>query len=270
MVIKMFILIIQETYCMSGEGEEGWLYHEEEDDKDIRDNDNNKKDYNADGGGDNRSKNIGNNNSMRENDTDDNRSRIFELIQKNPGTHLRKIVKELRLAMGDVQYHLDILEKSGKIKSRRSGLRRNYYSMAIVNEKDEIILAFLRQETSRDILVYLIEHPNSTQMDIAEFMHFSSPTISWHMSRLIDNDIVWSTREGRNVRYSINGDFLYTVAYLLKTYHPSIWNNLASRLAEVFLEISLVSKTTIITKANDEQPKENRNDEHQFWREQLK
>jgi DNA-binding transcriptional ArsR family regulator/predicted transcriptional regulator len=197
---------------------------------------------------------------------DNNRSRIYEFIQQNPGVHLRKIVKELGLAMGHAQYHLNILEKSGRIKSRKSGLHRNYYSVAIVNGTFEIILAFLRQETSRDILVYLMEHPGSTQSDIANFKHFSSPTINWHMSRLMDNGMVESTKEGRTVRYSIKGAFIQNIGYLLKAYHPSVWSSLASRLAEVFLELSTVSRTTATTTREEQEETGKDDNDHNIER----
>ena len=112
--------------------------------------------------------------------TESNKIRLYKYIQNCPGSHLRKIVKDVGLAMGDTQYHLDILEKSGQIKSRRIGLYRRYYPVTIHDTISEITLAFLRQETSRDILVYLIEHPNSTQGDIANFKHFPSPINSYH------------------------------------------------------------------------------------------
>ncbi|MDQ6863850.1 MAG: winged helix-turn-helix transcriptional regulator [Thermoproteota archaeon] len=184
--------------------------------------------------------------------TGNNKIRLYRYIQYYPGSHLRKIVKDVGLAMGDTQYHLDILEKSGKIKSRRIGLHRRYYPVAIHDETSEIILAFLRQETSRDILVYLIEHPNSTQGDIANFKHFSSPTISWHMSKLIEAGIVMSARQWKVVRYSIKEDILRNIASNLKTYHPSVWNNLASRLTELFLELSISSGTTSKLKQNED------------------
>jgi hypothetical protein len=34
-----------------------------------------------------------------------------------------------------------------------------YYPVTIPNEQNELLLAFLRQETIRDILVYLMENP---------------------------------------------------------------------------------------------------------------
>ena len=53
-------------------------------------------------------------------------------------------------------------------------------------------------------------------------------------------------REGRTVRYSIKGDFLQNVGYLPKSYHPSVWNNLASRLAETFELSSATTRRTTI------------------------
>lgn len=184
--------------------------------------------------------------------SENNKIRLYKYIQNSPGSHLRKIVKDVGLAMGDTQYHLDILEKSGQIKSRRFGLYRRYYSVAIHDATSEVILAFLRHETSRDILVYLIEHPNSTQGDIANFKHFSSPTINWHMSKLIEAGIVKSAREWKIVRYSIKEDILRNITSNLKTYHASVWNNLASRLAELFLELSVSSGTASKLEGNED------------------
>jgi DNA-binding transcriptional ArsR family regulator len=183
--------------------------------------------------------------------SENNKIRLYKFIQNSPGSHLRKIVKDVGLAMGDTQYHLDLLEKSGQIKSRRFGLYRRYYPVAIHDAMSEVILAFLRQETSRDILVYLIEHPNSTQGDIANFKHFSSPTINWHMSRLKEAGIVNSEREWKTVRYSIKEHILRDISSSLKTYHPNIWNNLAGRLAELFLELSVASGTSKFEQNDD-------------------
>jgi DNA-binding MarR family transcriptional regulator len=181
-----------------------------------------------------------------------NRLQVFRYVENNPGAHLRKIRKELGLALGDTQYHLAILEKSGKIRSRKINFYRRYYPVSILGEREEMILAFLKQETAKDILIYLMEHPHSTQSDLAGFKHYSTPTISWHMSRLTEAGIVSKSREGKKIRYSIDVD-LNTLIYLLKTYHPSIWNVMASRLAELFEELSSSQNITKITKDKDDE-----------------
>jgi hypothetical protein len=72
----------------------------------------------------------------------DNRSRIYEYIKNKPGSHLRKISKELIIAMGDTQYHLGILEKSGLVKSKRIGIYKVYYPVSILEGREESILSY--------------------------------------------------------------------------------------------------------------------------------
>jgi predicted transcriptional regulator len=167
----------------------------------------------------------------------ENRRYIYEHILLNPGIHLRKIVKETGLAMGYTQHHLYVLENEGRIKSRKieQHKHRYYYPMTIINEQQELILAFLRQDTARDILIYLIEHTGSTQIDVTNFKNMSAPTISWHMSRLIKADIVLVNKEWKRVRYFIKDP--ESLIDSLKTYFPTVWNSLSDRFAKLFIQI---------------------------------
>jgi len=60
-------------------------------------------------------------------EADSRSEQILEFIKTHPGAHLRQIKRELNLAMGVVQYHIDKLEKDGSIASRRRGLYRRFY-----------------------------------------------------------------------------------------------------------------------------------------------
>ena len=167
----------------------------------------------------------------------DNRSRIHEYIRNNPGSHLRKISKDLAIALGNTKSHLNFLENSGLVKSKKKGMYKVYYTFSILEERDESILAILQQETPREIIVYLVEHPGSTQGEIADHMDFSPPTINWHMSQLIDGGIIGSQKDRQFVRYHIEGN-IKDVTTLLKLYHPGVWNKLSSRLADIFLDLA--------------------------------
>jgi predicted transcriptional regulator len=167
----------------------------------------------------------------------DNRNRIQGYIRNNPGSHLRKISKELAIALGDTQYHLNFLEKTGLVKSKRMGMYKVYYTFSILEERDESILAILQQETPREIIVYLVEHPGSTQGEIAEHMDFSPPTINWHMSQLIESGIIRSRKEKQFVKYHIEVN-IKDITTLLKLYHPGVWSKLSSRLADIFLDLA--------------------------------
>jgi len=177
------------------------------------------------------------NNDTKKN-TSENRRYIYEHILMNPGIHLRKICKETGLSMGDTQHHLYVLENEGRIKSRKIGQHKHryYYAMTVISEQHELILAFLRQDTARDILIYLIEHTGSTQSDIANFKNLSAPTINWHMSRLIEAGVVIGNREWKTVRYFVKDP--ESLIESLKNYFPTVWISLSDRFTKLFIQIS--------------------------------
>jgi predicted transcriptional regulator len=207
-----------------------------------------------------------------------NKERIYQYIANNPGCHLRKIIKELGLAMGDTQHHLKMLEKTDLIKSRRIGVFRRYYTVSIYGERLECLLAILGQEVPRDIILYLIENPGASKWEIADYKNFSAPTINWHMSRLIENGLVGSRKQGKFVNYYVEGN-MKDIANILKMYYPSIWTKLSNRLADLFLDLSSasslqdneikeMSETTTANKNNDEEGDDQNNKEFGWRNEQ--
>ena len=64
------------------------------------------------------------------------------------------------------------------------------------------------------------------------------------MSRLIEFGIVYSSKEGKFVKYYIRGDIADLVT-LLKSYHPLIWEKLSDRLSELFLGITYATTSEI-------------------------
>ena len=161
----------------------------------------------------------------------ENKLYIYKYIVNSPGVHLRKICRELGLAMGDTQYHLSILENDGRIKSKIIGHHRHYYPPTIPDEQIELILAFLRQETTRDILVYLMENPGSTQQALANFKNVSAPTIKWYMVRLTESGLVIAAREGKVVKYFIQDPSVIIEALSLSIYLEEFtrFNNRAAK-----------------------------------------
>jgi predicted transcriptional regulator len=202
-----------------------------------------------------------------------NKDRIYQYIANNPGSHLRKISKDLDLAMGDTQHHLKTLEKTDLIKSRRIGVFRRYYTVSIYGERLESLLAILRQEVPRDIIVFLIENPGASQAVIARHKGFSAPTINWHMSRLIEIGLISSHKEGKFLSYRIEGD-IKDITSILRMYYPSIWTKLSNRLADLFLDISAASRIEsndrkkVMVKTKDN--KKNVSKEEEEWDKEIK
>jgi len=173
-----------------------------------------------------------------------NKVRVYEYIKNHPGSHLRKISKELDMATSDTQYWCNRLERMALVRSRRLGLYRTYYPASILGERHENILAILQQKTPRNILLYLLENSGASQKDLAQHTGFAAATISWHMSRLIKIGIVYSSKKGKFVKYYIRGD-IADLVILLKSYYPSIWDKLSDRLSELFLGITYATTSDI-------------------------
>lgn len=163
--------------------------------------------------------------------------KILDFISENPGCHLRRIRKELGLAMGTIQYHLDKLEKAGRITTQKQGFHKYYFIVGAFEEKEKQLLEILSNETAREILMFIVEQYSPSQTDISKHVGISSPSASWQIKRLQDSGIVGEIREGKFKRYKLHGDSRQIIA-LLKNYYPNTWTNWSNRLAEMFLSLS--------------------------------
>ena len=166
-----------------------------------------------------------------------NVEKVLHFIQENPGCHLRLIKRELEVSIGTVQYHLAKLEKMGKITANRYGLYKYYFPVGVFEQKQRHLLQILSQESTREILMFIIEQKNPTQKDIVRKIGISPAAVNWHIRRLIDLDIIYKIREGRCKRYQLDMDHKYVLG-ILKTYYPNIWDKWSNRLVELFLSFS--------------------------------
>ncbi len=163
---------------------------------------------------------------------DSKRVRILQFIKANPGTHLRKIKRELNLAMGVIQYHLYRLERERSVVSARHGLYKRYYADQGPRIEERAIVNVLFQETERDLILYLLENPRASQKELSQFARISPSSTNWHMKRLSQAGFVEARRERGFVVYTVKGD-PGMILSLLRSYHPRIWDKWAERLADL-------------------------------------
>jgi predicted transcriptional regulator len=166
--------------------------------------------------------------------------RILQFIQNNPGCHLRKIREMIGISQGTVQYHTDRLEKMGRITSTRSGLYRHYFPVGIFQNNEKEILQILRQETTRQILMFIVERQAPTQTDIVNSVGISASSVNWHMRRLFESRLVEEIKEGKHKRYQLQDRRVSSkyITELMRNYYPAIWEKWSDRLIEIFLSMS--------------------------------
>ena len=147
------------------------------------------------------------------------RRQIYDLITKNPGIHLSKVAKLLKMRTSLVDYHILFLEKHGLIISdKETGFKRHYVKGKIGLE-DKQYLFILRQKTVLKIILYLLKSDYSKHKDILDNVDVSASTLSYHLNKLVKNDIIELSRYGDNKGYKIkNREELVSVLVQYKPY----------------------------------------------------
>ncbi len=134
------------------------------------------------------------------------RKMIFNQISKYPGTYIREMEKALSLSLGDLQYHLQQLEKADLISSHDDGRRKRYFVKNEVNYFDREILSFIKMRTPRRIIIFLMIHPESSFKEILAEFHFTKGALSFHLKKLIKANIVINIKREKEMIYRIKDE----------------------------------------------------------------
>lgn len=118
------------------------------------------------------------------------RRKIYELVQKNPGLHLSRIAELLGMRTSLVEYHLIFLEKNQVITpSKESGYAR-YFVKDSIGVNDKKTLSILRQDVPLRIILYLLKNVRAQHKGILENFDVSPSTLSYHLKKLVKNEII--------------------------------------------------------------------------------
>ena len=133
----------------------------------------------------------------------DNRRRIFQRIRALPGIHLRRLARELGLAIGTLEPHLHLLEQYGLVLSHLQGKRRSYYAKDQVRPEDLPLLHHLRHRTWRKLLVDVLAEPGLNFSALAQRLPCRPSTVAYHLERLVTAGLLARTTVGRNAFYEV-------------------------------------------------------------------
>ena len=138
------------------------------------------------------------------------RKEMYKYISDNPGEHLAEITRHFGISSSSTRHHLDVLEWSDRIVSHKSGKQKHFYP----NQNGyrqytsgfgyKEIMATLKNDTSRDMVKFLINNEKANQKMIAQYLHIHPSTVNWHAKRLNSAQIIFKSRDGKDIRYSLN------------------------------------------------------------------
>lgn len=130
-----------------------------------------------------------------------NRRRVFEAISRRPGTHVRRLSRELRMALGSVEHHLHQLEKHDLVFSHSEGRRRTFYASGAFDPVDAGALHALSKPLWADILRCLALREDCSVSYVAGHCGIPVANASYHLRRLRRAGLVDQQRIGRRRLY---------------------------------------------------------------------
>jgi len=131
------------------------------------------------------------------------RSRLLDLIKREPGLSMMEIVNSLGLAEGTLRYHLKYMERKEMIQSERIDGRKRYFSPGTKHKKK------LRREKleigltgkQRRLLELIGNNPGIDQKRLCILSRFNRFVVSYHLDKFGKLGLVKKERSGRNVLY---------------------------------------------------------------------
>lgn len=140
------------------------------------------------------------------------RGRLYGYIESNPGIHLSALTRLSDLGNNQATYHLDKLEKEGRIWSRRDGRLLIFFADSVPKDasfsSSVLDINFSKNSIKRSILMHLnqadlMDLAGSSGSQLAKELGVSPQVFSYHIRSLIDWDMVERKRSGLKVSLSI-------------------------------------------------------------------
>jgi len=165
----------------------------------------------------------------------ESRRRIYDFLVANPGTHLRRIGHALGMSTGMLSYHLSYLERNGVLKAEEDGHRKRYFIARAFVEAQRRILAVLRQDVPRKILVELLTYEGRTFAELQASVGVSKSTLSYHLQKLMHRDLLVRTKRERESVFTIKD--LEEVRKLLLANQSSFHDDAVDRFADLWTKL---------------------------------
>ncbi len=122
------------------------------------------------------------------------RAMVVQYVVLNPGAYLRELSEDLQLPMGVVQYHVNVLLKSGQIEDFRNGRYRRFFAAGTYGDLEKKVISVMKQDTPKKIIDLLMNGTHTvSHTQLAEKIGITSQDLTWHMARLKALGIVCST-----------------------------------------------------------------------------
>jgi DNA-binding transcriptional ArsR family regulator len=115
--------------------------------------------------------------------------KLLACIDENPGIRYRELLRMINSSNGVLSYHINRLEKMELVNVERRSRMTRLFPRNISNDITGL-MGFLRNQTSYEIIKLLHDRGPISQQEIMKHTRKAASTISWHMKKLMQDNIV--------------------------------------------------------------------------------
>lgn len=137
------------------------------------------------------------------------------------------------MVVGNLQYHIQYLEKKNLIKaSNDEDYVRYFVKDRSLSETERKIMSFLRRSGCRHILLQLLNNPDMNNKELSQAVGLSPSTVSWNLNKLVEAGIIEREKTGRISKFIIIDP--PAIAELLICYKESFLDTLVDGFIEMW------------------------------------
>lgn len=124
------------------------------------------------------------------------RKEVFEIVDDRPGVYLSEIADRASLPLSTTRHHVRVLEREDIVSGAKVRGKRRFYP---ANSSRVELTAAMNDEATAVVLDAIARHGAVSVSDLANELERDPSTISHHLQRLADDDIIVRERDGRAV-----------------------------------------------------------------------
>ena len=131
------------------------------------------------------------------------RERVYEIVNEAPGSYLSEVSEEADLPLSTTRHHVRVLEREDLVSGAKlRGKRRFYPAYAEGIE----LAAALNDDSTASIIDAITRLGSASVSDLAGELGRDPSTITHHLQRLEEDDIITREREGRAVMNKLSAE----------------------------------------------------------------
>jgi predicted transcriptional regulator len=143
-----------------------------------------------------------------------NRTAILAYLRDHPGCTIADLSKNTGINRGSVKYHLSVLLIERKIVRKKEGKLMYLFMNGGTDPEKKRMYGYIMSHPKQDLLKIIQSEPGISNKDIAERLGLDRSTVHWHLQQFLDEKMVESRWDGRNMSYSLTQE----VDEILKKY----------------------------------------------------